>query len=186
MTRVIRHRYADPIEVVWVTTAERLGLRVVRSSEVYASWDGRGTLAVSSPEHLDPDDSMAQLVLHELCHALVQGPDRHGDVDWGLDPDDAVREHACHRLQAALADRYGLRAFFAVTTDWRPYWDALPADPLADEGDPAVPLARAAYTRATTGPWAGAIAAALAATRALADVTRPFAGDDSLWRADGR
>jgi hypothetical protein len=108
--------------------------------------------------------------------------------DWGLenaDDRDAVREHACDRLQAALADRHGLREVLAVTTDWRAYYDALPADPLADDGDPAAPLARQGWRRATEGPWAAALQAALEATAAVARAAAPFAAAGSLW-ARGR
>ncbi|HMV70142.1 MAG TPA: hypothetical protein PKA64_25095, partial [Myxococcota bacterium] len=123
-------RYGDPLDVVWLGAAAALGMRVERSDACYASWDGQRTLTLCTPASFDADDSVAQLVLHELCHALVQGPSGRRRVDWGLDNTDddaaAVEEHACHRLQAALLDRYGLRRVLAVTTSWRPYWDALP------------------------------------------------------------
>ena len=182
--RQISSRYEDPLDLVWVATAARLGLRVERSAEVYASTDGRGTLQLARPEDMDPDDCLAQMILHELCHALVEGPDAEGRPDWGLsnrDDRDLVREHACHRLQAALADGHGLRTFLAVTTDHRAYYDALPADPLADDGDPAVAPARAGWERARSGPWAPVLEAALTATAAVARGVAPFAGDDSLW-----
>jgi hypothetical protein len=175
---------SDGLGLIWVATAARCGLRVVRTSESYASYDGNGILALSVAEHLDADDSLAQMVLHELCHALVMGDDAVRRVDWGLSVEgrDALEEHATHRVQAALADRVGMRAFFAVTTDWRPYWDALPADPLEGDGDPAIPRARAAFARATRGPWAAPIADALDATAQIARIVGPFAGD-SLWMA---
>jgi hypothetical protein len=177
--------YDDPLDLIWREAVARLGMQIVRSGEVYASWDGRSTLTLCQPADYDADDSTAQLLLHELCHALVQGPGRRRQVDWGLDNTDddasAVQEHACHRLQAALLDRYGLRALLGVTTDWRPYWDALPADPLADGDDPAIPLARAAWPEAVRGPWSGPVDAALRATAALAGLVRPFAPPGSLW-----
>lgn len=184
MTRVIDSTYADPLEVIWVGVAALCGFRVVRRGDVYASFDGQGTIALAERIDLDPDDSVAQMVLHELCHALVQGPEQQGRVDWGLSVEglDALEEHACHRLQAALADPHRLRAFLAVTTDWRPYWDALPADPLADDGDPAVALARPAWERATQGPWAAHLQAGLTATAAIAAILRPYAAADSLWQ----
>jgi hypothetical protein len=112
----------------------------------------------------------------------VMGDDAVRRVDWGLSVEgkDALEEHATHRVQAALADRVGMRGFFAVTTDWRPYWDALPADPLEGDGDPAIPRARDAYRRATTGRWARPIADALDATAQIARIVAPFAGA-SLW-----
>jgi hypothetical protein len=181
--RTITARYDDPLDVVWLETARRLGFTVVRRGDVYASYDGKGTLALSEPGALDPDDNVAQMVFHELCHALVQGPESVHQVDWGLSVEglDALEEHATHRVQAALADRHGLRGFFGVTTDWRPYYDALPADPLSGD-DEAVPLAREAFLRATEGPWAAALDEALAATAAIVRATKPFAGRDSLFR----
>jgi hypothetical protein len=183
-TRTIESHYRDPIEVIWVETARRLGFVVVRSDEAYASFDGKKTLSIGKSESLDPDDSMAQLVLHEICHALVQGKEQWRTRDWGLDNTshaDLVQEQAAERVQAALADRYGLRDFFAVTTEWRPYWDALPEDPLADGPDPAIPLAAAAYARALSSPWREPLSGALEATRTLVLAVREFAGRGSLW-----
>ena len=56
MSRTVTARYTDPLEVVWVETARRLGMRLVRSGEVYASWDGAGTLTLSTPDAFDADD----------------------------------------------------------------------------------------------------------------------------------
>lgn len=183
MDRSTHGRYQDPLDVVWLACADRLGLTVVRSDDAYASWDGSGTLTICTPATFDADDSLAQLVLHEICHALVQGHGRRAHRDWGLEdePDVAVAEHACHRLQAALADVYGLRELLAVTTDWRPYWDSLPDDPLAPGADPAIPRARSAWTEAHRGPWAAPLHAALEATARLAEVARPLAPAGSLW-----
>lgn len=179
--------FRDPLDLVWTAAAAALGITLERDDEVYASWDGATTLKVCPESAYDPDDSLAQLVLHEICHALVQGPAARSVIDWGLfdlgDEAVAVAEHACHRLQAALLDLYGLRGLLAVTTDWRPYWDALPADPLADGDDPAIAVARAAWPEAVRGPWSGPLARALTATADLADATRPFAEPDSLWAA---
>lgn len=185
MAREVRHRYDDPLDLIWLGCARACGIEVVRSSEVYASWDGRSTLTLSTPEHFDADDSLAQLIFHELCHGLVAGPRGVRMVDWGMenvDDRDLLQEHACHRLQAALADRHGLRAFFAVTTDHRAYWDTLPVDPLGPGDDPAIPLARDAYERALHGPWAKPIEEALARTAAIASLVRTCAPpSDSLW-----
>lgn len=186
MPRTVRNRYQDPLELIWLACAREIGLTVRRSDEVYASFDGHGVLTLTTEAHFDPDDSLAQLIFHELCHGLVAGPKGQARIDWGMenvDDRDLIAEHACHRLQAALADRYGLRDFFAVTTDHRPYWDALPLDPLAPGDDPAIPLARDAFSRATEGPWAGPLARALERTRALAALVRPAleGADDTLW-----
>jgi hypothetical protein len=105
-------------------------------------------------------------------------------MDWGLsntDGRDFVHEHACHRLQAALSDRYGLRGLFAVTTDHRPYWDALPDDPLAPGDDEAIELAREGWQRARSGAIGEAVHAALAATARIADAVRESSLEGSLW-----
>jgi hypothetical protein len=186
MTREVSRRYADPVDEIWLATARKLGLQVHRSDAAYASYDGRGGLVVAGPAQLDADDSLAQLVFHELCHALVAGPEAMRELDWGLcneDGRDLVCEHACHRLQAALSDRHGLRALMAVTTEHRPYWDTLPDDPLADGDDPAIDLAQAAWLRARRSVWADALQAALCATAEIAAVTRPFSAEASLWSA---
>ena len=156
MSRPIHHRYVDPLAQIWLDCAARVGLRVVRSGDAYASYqppgDGRGTLIIGDDASLDADDSLAQMIFHELCHSLVQGEDAFERADWGLDNEtdrDAWREHACLRVQAVLAARHGLRGFFAPTTDYRAdFWDQLPADPLADRGDPSVHAAIVALRRA--------------------------------------
>src|SRR5215471_9589400 len=124
---------ADEIERIWLEAARRIGFRVLRTAEAYATSDGRGQIAIGVPALLDVDDAVAQLVFHELCHAITEGPDAEALPDWGLDNDDAapdraagvVREHACLRLQAHLADRFGLRAPMAPTTEYRGYYDEL-------------------------------------------------------------
>ena len=101
--RVPRHRYVDPVDQLWLATAERLGFRVRRSGDVYASTDGHGVMTLGSDETLDPDDCLAQMILHECCHWLVEGDESRHLPDWGLDnmtPRDAPREMACLRLQA--------------------------------------------------------------------------------------
>jgi hypothetical protein len=186
MPREIHARYQDPLDLIWIACAQELGLEIARSSEVYASFDGQKTLTLTAAEHFDADDSLAQLIFHELCHALVAGPRKARLPDWGMenvDERDLEQEHACHRLQAALADRHGLREFFAVTTDWRPYWDALPLDPLGPGEDPAIPVAREAFERATEGPWAKPLLAALGMTQQLAEVLRELPlPAESLWK----
>lgn len=165
----------DPLDAVWLAVARGFGLRVSRSSEVYAATDGRGSLVLGEEATLDADDCLAQMIFHELCHACVQGPDNLMEPDWGLDNEsarDVEREHACLRLQAALAGTYGLREVLAPTTDYRVYYDALPDDPMAGDEASAV-LARAAALRAAAAPFHDAFAFGLAATRdVLASVAR--------------
>lgn len=171
-------------DAIWLQAAAALGICVARSADAYASWDGRGTLTLASTEYLDPDDCLAQMIFHELCHLLVSGEEARGKVDWGVDntsAKDLVYEYATNRLQAALAQAYGLRSFMGVTTMWRPYYDALPHDPLAPGDDAAIALAKAGLQRARQAPYRAVLHAALAATAALADILRPSAAEDTLW-----
>lgn len=192
MSRPVHHRYIDPLAQIWLDCAARVGLRVVRSADAYASYqppgDGRGTLTIGDDASLDPDDSLAQMIFHELCHSLVQGEDAFARADWGLDNQtdrDAWREHACLRVQAVLAARHGLRAFFAPTTDYRAdFWDRLPADPLADRADPTVQHAIVALRRAATPPWSPALGDALAATARVAAAVTPTVQPEISARAD--
>jgi len=182
--RKIERKYTDPTDLIWAKTAARMGLNVIRSSEVFASWDGDKTLTLSTPEHFDPDDCLAQLIFHEICHALIEGSKGKAERDWGLqnmDDSDLVREHACHRLQATLSQAFGLRHFFAVTTEWRPYYDALPQDPLGDGEDPAIAIARIGYNEFQYHPWHELLLEALTATALIAEATHRFADSDSLW-----
>lgn len=175
--------YIDPVEQVWIGCVGRLGMSVRRDDAVYASWDGKSVLTICNPSCFDPDDSLAQMIFHELCHGLIEAPEGLTMRDWGLeniDERDLVREYACHRLQASLLIPYGLRIIFGPATDHRPYYDALPLDPLADGDDPAIALAREGHVRATTGPWAEAIDAALAATAAITAAVAPYA-EGTLW-----
>jgi hypothetical protein len=164
---------APEIDRLWLEAASACGFRIERGEGAYASTDGQGTILIGTPQTLDPDDSLCQLVLHELCHALVQGEASWTQVDWGLcntDDRDEVAEAACNRLQAHLADRHGLRQLLCPTTPWRTYYQALPADPLqaVDPGDEdACRLARAGATLAERSGFLRRISDALAVTAAL-------------------
>jgi hypothetical protein len=190
MTRTVTHRYDDPLDRIWIDCAERIGLRVVRDATAFATTDGRGTLSLATRETLDADDCLAQMIFHELCHSLVQGPRSLLQADWGLDNEatdllegrDAVREHATLRLQALLLRPLGLRRVLGPTTEFRAYYDALPADPMSGD-DPAIALARAAASRVTQAPWSPHLEAAL---RATAEIARAVLGhgavaQGSLW-----
>jgi len=191
MERQITHQYRDPLDLIWLHVAESCGITVVRDPEVFASWDGARVLRIGTPATLDPDDSLAQMILHELCHALVAGPDGFSQPDWGLDYDDPqhmVFEHAALRLQAALADEFGLREFFASTTDFRQYYDRIPADALAkrpnDPGpdNPAIHLARSAIPRLGERGWAKPIRHGLTATQQIASIIFDSVPKHSLWK----
>lgn len=180
MSRTTEHRYQDPLDTIWTQTAQRLGLRIERGAQSYASCDGHGTLSISDPAGMDPDDSLAQMILHEICHSLVQGPQSFGWVDWGLDnmgAGDDEREQACLRLQAALLDPWGLRRILAPTTDFRAFYDQLPADPFEErkaEERASITMARAAYARRNRRPWRGHLSLALGATRRILEECAPF------------
>jgi Fe-S-cluster containining protein len=181
--RQVEHRYEDPLSRVWLAAAERIGLRVERSADAYASTDGNGTLVIGDAASLDADDSLAQMIFHELCHSLVQGEGAFARPDWGMDnvsDADVWREHACLRLQAHLAARHGLRGLFAPTTDFRAFWDRLPADPFADRSDPSVTAAIRGLHRADLPPWSPALGDALAATATIAAAVGK-ADSPSLW-----
>ena len=74
-----------------------------------------------------------------------------------------------------------LKIFFAVTTEWRSYQDELPENPLTGEQDSALNIAQEAYARATQGPWADTIDAALKATQAIVAAVKPFSNQESLY-----
>ena len=128
-------------------------------------------------ERIGPDD----LVLD--VGAWIQPFTR---ADWGMDNTsdvDAWREHACLRLQRVLAGRHGLHRLFAPTTEYRTFWDALPADPLADRGERSVVAAILGLARVDEPPWAPALTEALAATAAIGALAARAADGDggSLW-----
>lgn len=190
--RLVEARYDAPLDLLWIETARRCGIeRVVRSATVFAAYDGAGTLTLASPETFDADDGLPQLIFHELCHALVEGPAGLAAPDWGLDnvgESDLPREWAALRVQAALAAPHGLRSVLAPTTDHRAYYDALPAAPLApidrdDAGDrAAIEAAAGGLSRAGEEPWASALARALRITAQVAELIAPLAPAESLWR----
>jgi len=182
--RNIAHRYQDPVDLIWLRAASDLGLEVQRSADAYAAYDGKGKLTISVAEEFDPDDSLAQMIFHEICHWLVSGIRAKELPDWGLSNTsrrDLVYEYACHRLQAALAAPFGLREFMAVTTTWRPYWDALPDNPLKDGDDPAIAIAQTGFQLAQNAPFHEVLARSLSATAAIAAAVRSAAPPTSLW-----
>lgn len=191
VARDVTHRYIDPLSQVWLGAARRIGLRVERTRDAYAATDGHGTLAIASDDALDADDSLAQMIFHELCHSLVEGEDSFAKADWGMDntgPDHDWREHACLRVQYVLTGRHGLRAVFAPTTDFRAFWNTLSGDVLADRTDPSVQAALAGIRRAAQPPWDPALGEALAATARIAAEAARFSApgpgiDRPLWLA---
>lgn len=184
--RKIERTYQDPLDLIWLHAAKEVDINVVRDEEVFAAWDGQGTLKIGVPASLDADDCLAQMIFHELCHALIEGPDKLSTPDWGLEMDNQehlIHEHAALRLQAKLADQYQLRLFLASTTEFRTYYDQLESDPFEGLTDPSIKLAKAAWERATTGQWGQTIARALQRTQKLFQVVTELAPADSLWHS---
>ena len=173
--RVVTHVYRDPVDAIWLQLAHEIGWTIQRSSEVYAATDGQGTLTLGTDETLDADDCLAQMIIHEICHACVQA-ELGKAPDWGLDNTsdrDVEREHACLHLQAALCDTHGLREILAPTTDFRAYYDAIGPHPLSGRTTTAQ-LAIEGDRWLRDQPWAKRFEAALAATAQIAQVTRDF------------
>jgi hypothetical protein len=164
------------LDEIWRAAAVRVGFSVARTDGAYATSDGAGVIAIGAAHTLDIDDACAQLVFHELCHAITEGDAALQLPDWGLEniPEHTPREHACLRVQAHIADRFGLRALMAPTTPYRTYYAALPRDPLAELGDDGEPSEAAvvrvacdAVARFDRSPWRAPVEEALAATAAL-------------------
>jgi len=176
-----QHTYLDPLDAIWLTVANRIGFRVERSPEVFASTDGQGVMTIGATSTLDPDDCLAQMILHELCHSLIEGAESLGVPDFGLDNESErhlVREHACLRLQAWLTGKYGLRQALAPTTDFRSYYDELPEDPFGDEGDLATDAAKLGAARSEGAPWAPHLCDGLEATAKILDAARQLGASD--------
>jgi hypothetical protein len=153
------------IDEIWRAAAARVGFRVERTRDAYASSAG-GVISIGADETLDDDDALAQLIFHELCHAITEGRAGSSRPDWGLDnvSEHVVREHACLRVQAEIAGRFGLRERMAPTTEYRGYHDALPRQPLAPGADAAIAIAGEAVARFDASSWRAPIEQALAET----------------------
>lgn len=182
MARSIHRRYVDPLDAVWLEAARGIGFEVIRTEDAFASSDGARRIAIATAEHLDPDDCLAQMIFHELCHSLVEGEDSFASPDWGLHPSgqDVEREHACLRTQAHLAARFGLRRVLAPTTEFRDFYDRLDPDPLEPRSAPSSSLAALALRRAATPPWAPHLQRAMERTRAIAILAAPAAAPGDL------
>jgi hypothetical protein len=146
--------------------------------------EGDGILHLGERSSLDPDDSVLQMVFHEICHWITNGVESAEARDWGFALDDALdpREHACQRLQAYLAQQYGLRDMLGATGDFRQYWDRIPVDPTepidpgAWEAQVSV-FTQRAISRAEKAPFATPLARALRATAAIRAEIKPFLND---------
>ncbi len=176
--RKIHARYEDPLSSIWLYCAESVGLRVVRSDDVFASYDGQGTLTLGSDASLDADDCLAQMIFHELCHSLALGAESPSRADWGLcnlsDRDDDI-ERATLRIQASYLDALELREVLAPTTDFRMFYDRLGETPLetfVDEEDASVPLAQKAWAEREEHPYHNAILRGLRGTKGITEALR--------------
>lgn len=179
--RPVLSRYLDPTELIWLATARRLGITVRRDPSIFSRTDGSGRLWLGPRDDLDADDTLCQMLLHELCHWVTNGVESFSEQDWGfpLNDDDDPREYACLRLQAWWAERHGLRGMLGPTGIYRQYYDRLPADVLepldASEWEARiVRLAAEAIERAQRPPFAPAVEQALAATAELRGVVGRF------------
>ena len=188
--RPITRVYRDPLDALWLAVAKGIGFEVVRSEQVYASTRGDGVLIIGAESTLDPDDCLAQMILHELCHAAVQGPAAMKSPDWGLDNTsdrDVAREHACLIVQAHLLAQHGLRRLLAPTTDFRSFYEALPTDPLTSRNTSALTLAKEALLRVERAPFDPHIQRGLVVTAQIARVVHsvidtPDLEGQTLWQ----
>jgi hypothetical protein len=182
--RPILSRYLDPYELIWLSTAKRLGLVIRRDPTIFSRTEGDGVLWLGPRSDLDSDDTLAQMLFHELCHWFTNGLETFHIADWGFDlgDDPDPREYGALRLQAWLADRHGLRAMFSPTGKFREYFDKLPGDPLQPLDDsPAealvVEIARRAIETSQLLPHGPIVEEALAATARLRSLVAPFLSD---------
>ena len=182
--RPILSRYTDPLELIWLATAKRLGMTIRRNPSIFSATDGSGLLELGPRTDLDADDTLAQMVFHEICHWVTNGKETFTERDWGfpLDVELDAREHACLRLQAWWTTQFGVRTLLAPTSTFRDYYNRIPADPLQPMDDSewekeVVFLASAAVERTREEPWTGTVDRALEATRQLGVCVVPFLSD---------
>lgn len=112
----------------WVDLAASLGFSVVREAGAYVTYDGAGTVGVAPYSDLDPDDCLAQIILHELCHFAVEGTWSRSAPDWGLDNTterDVPQEHAALVAQLLVLAPHDLERALAPTTDFRAWYDGV-------------------------------------------------------------
>jgi hypothetical protein len=174
---------SETITSLWISVAAEAGWQVIRTTDAYASSDGAGRILIGVDEVLDQDDAPAQLIFHELCHALTQGPASWSQPDWGLsnmDTRDVVAEHACLCVHVLLTTPFGLRAALAPTTEYRAYHDALDAAALAVSEEEAAVRARGALAFSGNAGLRDGLVRGLAATRAALDREQVLRGGAKL------
>lgn len=129
--RALRH-----LDGRWIALLGHFNACIERSDSCFVAWLAEPrTLIVGTDDELDADDTLAQIVLHELCHHLCEGLASDRSDDWGLNnmtDDDLPNEYAALRLQAQLLTTPLLRTYLQPTTEHRWFFEALADAPLTD------------------------------------------------------
>ncbi len=123
-----RYRRLAAVDAQWFGLLVQAGLSVHRDSTCFVAYDGAGNLTIAPDADFDEDDTVAALVLHEICHHAVRGDAGRYQRDWGLtyaSAADTSDEHAALRLQRWLAESVGLGELLHPTTVHRAYYEAL-------------------------------------------------------------
>ena len=114
MPREIRSRYQDPLDLVWLACAREVGIEVVRSSEVYASFDGKHTLTLTATSARDATVERSGYHVREVRRGLFS---RTITLPSGLTTDAATAtfEHgmltlACPRAEQVKPRQIPVRA----------------------------------------------------------------------------
>lgn len=183
--RQITKLYRDPLDIIWLNAAHHAEMRIIRSSEVYAHWNGKGNLILADQASMDPDDCLAQMIFHEFCHALTEGKERFYLADWGLeniDDRDLDRERASLHVQAALASDYGLQYLLAPTTDHRAYYDHI-VDDYFNRAIASFSAIEAAQNALADKSWKIRTITehALKKTKALRDLIKDESDPETIW-----
>lgn len=164
------------LDAAWTGFLTKRGARIERTDECFVAWLGAShTLLIAHDDDLDADDTLAQIILHELCHHLVEGDESWDQDDWGLNnqtDDHLYREYAALRLQSAILATPRMRAFLQPTTDHRWFYESLGDDPLRDriesiDDDQSVEAAMRGWTRWIEWPYRDELQALLGVSEAL-------------------
>lgn len=153
-------------DALWISLLQQAGFRLVRRSTSYVWYDGAGEVAVAPDDELDADDTLAQILLHELVHFLVQGEASRTQPDWGLDnlsDRDAYLEEAALLLQQRILRAFALEDVLVPTTDFRSYYLA---EAAAEGRADRLAAAESGWSRWQAWEHRPQAEAALAATRA--------------------
>ena len=69
------------LDARWPKLLMQFGFNVVRHADGWVTYDGNGTIAVVPNDELDDDDTLAQILLHELMHHFVEGQTSYHRAD---------------------------------------------------------------------------------------------------------